>query len=223
MNVIKRIKKFMAVYRLPYEIKPPYTHIVQAGDPVLRKPAEYLKKQDIETPQVQELIELMKKITIDYQFVGLSACQIGIPLRIMTLHLPRAQIDRLFTPEQIQTKEIEEIPLQVWINPEMKVNDYKSVIDTEQCGSLLSLCADVKRYYKVTLNGLDENGKIKSLTAQGWTARIIQHEMDHLSGVLYTDIMIPKSLRNVVWKKINEFNGFIELRYYPKFQYKKKK
>lgn len=43
--------------------------------------------------------------------------------------------------------------LQVWINPEMKVNDYKSVIDTEQCGSLLSLCADVKRYYKVTLNG----------------------------------------------------------------------
>lgn len=55
----------------------------------------------------------MKKITLDYQFVGLSACQIGIPLRILTLHLPRSQIDRLFTPEQIQSKEIEEIPLQV--------------------------------------------------------------------------------------------------------------
>lgn len=74
MSLFKRIRKFISVYRLPYEIKPPYTHIVQAGDPVLRKPAESLRKQDISTPQVTEVIIIRifsKPLTHAHRFFSL--------------------------------------------------------------------------------------------------------------------------------------------------------
>lgn len=64
------------------------------------------------------------------------------------------------------------------------------------------------------LTGLDETGKPDSWTAEGWAARIIQHEMDHLDGLLFTDSMLPKSLECVCWQDINLQNGLLELRYY---------
>lgn len=62
---------------------------------------------------------------------------------------------------------------------------------------------------------MDENGNSKSMIASGWTARVIQHEMDHLDGIVYTDIMDPKSLKCTLWKQVNDYNGHIEIQYYP--------
>lgn len=64
--------------------------------------------------------------------------------------------------------------------------------------------------------GLDAEGNKKMMEGSGLIARIIQHEIDHLNGILYTDKMIPKSLTCTVWREINELNGLIELRYYPR-------
>lgn len=56
MSLFQRIKKFIQVYRLPYDVRPPYTHIVQAGDPVLRKPSDYVQRADIKSAEIQDVI-----------------------------------------------------------------------------------------------------------------------------------------------------------------------
>lgn len=61
--------------------------------------------------------------------------------------------------------------------------------------------------------GMNENGENKTLDAKGWTARIVQHEIDHLNGIMFTDRMIPSSLCCTGWHSINEYQGFVELRY----------
>lgn len=61
--------------------------------------------------------------------------------------------------------------------------------------------------------GIDEKGEKKTLDAKGWTARIVQHEMDHLNGVMFTDRMVPTSLCCTGWHTINNYQGFVELRY----------
>lgn len=73
--------------------------------------------------------------------------------------------------------------------------------------------ADVPRFHKILLTGLDQNGQDLEIEAKGWTARIIQHEMDHLNGVLYTDLMDRKSLACSCWTVINERGGKVELPY----------
>lgn len=73
--------------------------------------------------------------------------------------------------------------------------------------------AEVPRFYQVQLTGLDENAEDLKIEAKGWTARIIQHEMDHLNGVLYTDLMDRKSLVCSCWAVVNERNGRVELPY----------
>lgn len=61
--------------------------------------------------------------------------------------------------------------------------------------------------------GINENGEKLTLDARGWTSRIIQHEMDHLNGVMFSDRMILNSLCCTGWHTINQFQGFVELRY----------
>jgi len=61
--------------------------------------------------------------------------------------------------------------------------------------------------------GIDENGEKKTLDAKEWTARIVQHEMDHLNGVMYSDRMVLDSLCCTGWHTINKYQGFVELRY----------
>ena len=63
-------------------------------------------------------------------------------------------------------------------------------------------------------SGLNEVGEKSTLRVKGWNARIAQHEMDHINGVLYTDIMDRKSFQNDVWSKINYRFGKVELRFY---------
>lgn len=122
----------------------------------------------------------------------------------------------------------------------MKILDYDTNIEPEMCGSILSFQADVKRFNAVQLSGqyllttkfsielgelrnnlpifagFDERGQNQKVEATGYLARIIQHEMDHLNGILYTDLMTPKTLQCCAWKEINVLNGYVELNYYPK-------
>lgn len=74
---------------------------------------------------------------------------------------------------------------------------------------------EVKRYEEVLLSGLNEKGQPKELHLKGWNARIAQHEVDHLNGQVYVDIMEPKSFSCVAWESVNRNAGQISIPFYP--------
>ena len=99
------------------------------------------------------------------------------------------------------------------INPSLKVTDYEKHSFTETCASVTGYSADVARYNAVELTGLDVAGKEQKLALTGWNARIAQHEMDHIDGVMFTDLMDRKTLSCTCWDAVNKHNGRIEMRF----------
>lgn len=97
----------------------------------------------------------------------------------------------------------------------MKVTDYTKVTFQEGCESVKGFVADVPRCISVELTGFDEEGKMLNKNFVGWPARIVQHEMDHLDGTLYTDIMDRNTLACGFWEHVNKNNGRIELPFRP--------
>jgi len=95
----------------------------------------------------------------------------------------------------------------------MKVKNYNKTLFPEACESIRGLSAVVPRYKEVSIKGYDTNGAVVEWLASGWAARIVQHEMDHLDGCLYTDIMDTKSLQVDAWHKINVRQGNFHLSY----------
>jgi len=83
------------------------------------------------------------------------------------------------------------------------VTDFNRIRFPEACESVRGLSAVVSRYAGVSIKGYDTTGAVTEWSATGWAARIVQHEMDHLDGSLYTDIMDPKSLQIDDWRRIN--------------------
>ncbi|KAL1465516.1 hypothetical protein WDU94_005079 [Cyamophila willieti] len=211
MKLVRVLKSFLRPKVVPK--KPPYDHITQIGDPVLRHVCKPVDAAEINSDKTQELIIQMKNIMHKFQLFGLSAPQVGLPLRLFIIAFPKPE--ETFNEDEIKRLEMEAFPHMVWINPEMKILDYKNKItEVESCGSLKSLQAQVPRFRKVQLTGLNELGQSKSWIAEGWSARMVQHEMDHLNGTLFTDCMLPKTLECISWHDINLQNGLLELRYY---------
>ena len=105
---------------------PPYSHIVQLGDPVLRAKCDPVEAGDIKDREIQEVINTMKFVINRFDCVGLSAPQIGVPLQIMMCQFTKKQIK--FWSEEIQKKRgMEVIPMKIFINPKLKVLDQTKV------------------------------------------------------------------------------------------------
>lgn len=107
-------------------------------------------------------------------------------------------------------------PFTVFINPEIKVLDHKKIVFEESCASIIGYAAEVPRNYKVEVTAFDSEGKQFSHTFSGWNARIVQHEIDHLNGIVFTDLMNRKTLRCTNWEMVNTKGGRIEIPFYPK-------
>lgn len=198
--------------KTPIRKKPPYEHITQIGDPILRQPCKPLEVREITSSKTQKIILEMKNVMRKNKLFGMSAPQVGIPLRLFVVSFPRPEED--FPQDEIAQLEMQAFPHMVWINPVMKILDHKNQVTAyEGCGSVKGLQAKVCRYHKVHLTGYDEFAKETSWTPEGWSARIVQHEMDHLDGNLFTDKMLAKSLEFMNWDEINRFNGLVELRF----------
>lgn len=99
------------------------------------------------------------------------------------------------------------------INPVLKVTDYEKRTFTETCASVTGYAADVPRYNAVELTGTKETGDEVRLALSGWNARIAQHEMDHIDGIIFTDLMDRKSLTCTCWDAVNQHNGRVEMRF----------
>jgi peptide deformylase len=163
--------------------------IVQTGDPVLRETARPLTPADLATAEIQQLIELMRETMRDAPGVGLAAPQVGLPLQLAVIE------DVGESPEQERVP----VPFHVIASPRLTLGD-EIVEHYEGCLSVEGFQALVPRARGVTVEALDHRGQPITIRAQGWYARILQHEIDHLNGTLYIDRMKTRTFataRNV--------------------------
>lgn len=170
--------------------------IVQAGDPVLRRTAAPVDPHRLTTPFVEELLVSMRDTMRAAPGVGLAAPQVGEALQLVVIEDPHELVERFSPARRVELGRVP-VPLRVLVNPTLEVLDATEELFFEGCLSLNGLSALVPRARAVRVRALDERGESVVWEAEGWPARIIQHELDHLAGVLYVDRMVSRSLTTV--------------------------
>ena len=167
--------------------------IVQAGNPVLRKQSRPLTKDEIASPSIRELIELMRETMREAPGVGLAAPQIGLPIQLAVIE-DRAEYVEGLSADELAERQRAAIPFHVIINPKLSFLDDSTVEFFEGCLSVEGFSAIVDRALKVRVECLNDRGDPITIDAHGWHARILQHEIDHLNGTLYIDRMNSRTL-----------------------------
>jgi peptide deformylase len=170
------------------------------GEPVLRGRAKPLRPEEILLPSTQELIASMRETMHDAPGVGLAAPQVGLPLQLAVIE-DREEYMKDFTREMLAERERKPVAFEVIINPVLTFEEAPEIEFFEGCLSLPGQVAVVPRARKVKVECLDAEGRPKVIRASGWHARILQHEIDHLSGALYVDRM-----RSVTLCTLDNFN-----------------
>jgi len=166
--------------------------IVQLGDPVLRHVGRDLTPAEIRGAEAKVLIERMRETMRKAPGVGLAAPQIGLGLRLAVIEDQASYVEEM-DPEERAAKERDPVPFHAVINPRIEILDRTPVRFFEGCLSLAGFVAVVARARAVRVRCLDHAGKPRTIEAQGWYARILQHEIDHLDGVVYVDRMEPRT------------------------------
>jgi peptide deformylase len=170
--------------------------IVQVGEPVLRQRARPLSKEEIALPETQQLIVWMHETMRDAPGVGLAAPQVGLPLQLAVVE-DRPEYSKDIAADRLAERQRQAVPFQVLINPQIVERSEEQVEFFEGCLSLAGFSALVKRSQQVAVEYLDEHGQPRRVEAQGWYARILQHEIDHLHGRLYIDRMEARSFMSI--------------------------
>ncbi|MBD0851012.1 peptide deformylase [Maribacter arenosus] len=190
--------------------------IVAYGDPVLRKVGKEIEK---DFPKLDELIENMWESMYNASGVGLAAPQIGLPLRLFIVDAtPFAEDDELTEAEQNTLKEFK----QVFINAKIVEETGKDWAFNEGCLSIPDIREDVFRKDTVTITFMDECFKEHTETYDGILARIIQHEYDHIEGILFTDKLSSLKRRLLKGRLSNISKGKISVDYRMRFPNMKK-
>jgi peptide deformylase len=166
--------------------------ISQVGEPVLRQPARPLAVEEILSPPIQQLIELMRDTMQDAPGVGLAAPQIGLPLQLAVIE-DRIEYHRDIPAEQLAARRRVPTPFHVIINPQLSIANMAEIAFFEGCLSLTGFVALVPRALAVHVQCMNERGEPRVIDAEDWYARILQHEIDHLNGTLYIDRMEARS------------------------------
>jgi len=164
--------------------------IVQVGDPVLRAVARRITVDEL--PGLQELIAEMRDTMRAAPGVGLAAPQIGRSLAIAVIE-DSAQVPA----EQLAARERSAVAFHAIVNPVLEAIGDEGVVAYEGCLSFSGFIMLVPRARRVRVTALDEHGAPIAIEASGWYARILQHEIDHLNGIVCCDRMDPRSLSTV--------------------------
>ena len=155
--------------------------IVKYPDKFLRQPT---KPVDVIDDTVQQLIDDMADTMYDEPGVGLAAIQVGSDLSIIVYDVAPREAER---------------SLNVLINPEIVSKEGATVSENEGCLSVPDFRADVKRYAVVRVRGLDRHGHPVDIAAEGFPSVVLQHEIDHLNGILFIDRI--SSLKREMYKR----------------------
>ncbi len=152
--------------------------ITKYGEDILRQKLKPVKYEDI-APLLPKLLADMEETCLAVRGVGLAANQVGLDYRLAVILLPNPEDEKL-PPVRY-----------VIINPVI-LSKRGEKIEEEGCLSLPGLWADVKRATDITVKYIDENGQEQVKRARGLLAKAFQHEVDHLDGKLFVDLVDPK-------------------------------
>jgi len=167
------------------------------GHPVLRARAKAIDPADIKSPRVQQLVDDMFETMKEYHGVGLAAPQVHEGLRLFVAGFPPR-------PGDEEEDDDARVPLMALINPEVTPLGSETEEDWEGCLSIPEIRGRVPRSREIEVRAYDRRGRRISIHARGFTARVIQHETDHLDGVLFFDRM--RSLETLTY--LEEFNRY---------------
>jgi peptide deformylase len=170
--------------------------IVQVGDPVLRRRARALSREEILGAPVQRLIAHMRDAMRKAPGVGLAAPQIGESLRLAVIE-DRPEFLEKIPPEVLVERDRRPVAFHVIVNPRLTVAGDERAEFFEGCLSFAGFVGLVARARAVRVECLNERAEPVTITARGWYARILQHEIDHLDGVVCVDRMDLRSLTSV--------------------------
>jgi peptide deformylase len=166
--------------------------VARMGHPVLRAKARRLEKAEIRSVPFQKLIDDMIDTMHEYHGVGLAAPQIHEGLRLFVASLDTGEGDEA---------EVETLAI---VNPEITIVGGEVVDDWEGCLSIPDIRGRVPRAREITVRAMDRNGDRIELHAHDFHARVLQHETDHLDGVLFIDRM--KSYESLTF--LDEYSRF---------------
>jgi len=154
--------------------------IARMGHPVLCEAAKEV--EDPTAPEIAYLVNDMIETMHDAPGVGLAAPQVHAPLRVMVFHVPRGR-------DAAEEAGEGGVPLTVLINPKIEPLTDETNQAFEGCLSLPGMTGKVSRYSHIRYSGLDLDGNLIEREATGFHARVVQHEYDHLDGILYPQRM----------------------------------
>jgi len=151
--------------------------IISLPDPHLRQKSQ---RVGIITPEIRKIIADMKEATVDWE--RSREHEIGVALAAV-------QIDRLYKIVVIRNNynNKDDLTFTAFINPEVTKFEGELIEDFEGCLSVKNFYGKVPRYRKVRVKALNEHGKEFRITAEGFLARIFQHEIDHTNGIVFVD------------------------------------
>jgi len=191
--------------------------ILAYGDTVLRKKGESISES---YPELDKLIENMYETMYAASGIGLAAPQIGLPIRLFLVDAtPFAEDEDLTPKEQEQFKDFKHI----FINAQIIEEEGDEWVFNEGCLSIPDIREDVFRKPVIRMQYQDENFETHIKTFDGIIARIIQHEYDHIEGILFTDKLSPLKKRLIKGKLANISKGKINVDYRMRFPDQKKK
>ena len=170
--------------------------VAHMGHPILRAKARPLEAAEIRSSEVQQLIDDMFDTMAEYRGVGLAAPQVHESVRLFVAGFP--------DDEDEGDEDEQEVPRMALINPEITVVGRELTDDWEGCLSIPDIRGRVPRARQIAVRAYDRNGKRFEIKASGFTARVIQHETDHLDGLLFFDRM--KSLESLTF--LEEFGRY---------------
>ncbi len=172
--------------------------IARMGHPVLKVRADEI--DDPKAPEIASLVEFMLDTMADADGLGLAAPQVYVPLRLVIFRIP--------PPDVGYEEELDREPLSLrtLINPQIEPLSDEKTLGWEGCLSVPGLRGKVRRYTKIRYSGLSLDGTTIDDVAEGLHARVVQHECDHLDGVLYPMRMDDLSLLTFEseWKHLRE-------------------
>ncbi|MBT8196166.1 MAG: peptide deformylase [Bacteroidia bacterium] len=183
--------------------------IVAYGDPVLKKEAEEI---DENYPDLDKLIENMFETMYNAAGVGLAAPQIGKSIRLFIVDA---------SPFAEEEKDLEDFK-RVFINPEILDEDGKKWSFNEGCLSIPGVREDVNRQPELEIEYYDEHFELKTEKLTGLAARVVQHEYDHIDGILFTDHLTPLKRRLLKGKLKDISKGIVSVDYNMRFPDRRK-
>lgn len=187
--------------------------IVAYGDPVLKRKAEDIEK---DFPKLSELIANMFETMYEASGVGLAAPQVGLSIRLFVVDgspFAEREEDEEEDPKAIGMEDFK----RVFINPLIEVEEGEEWGFNEGCLSIPKIREEVFRKEKITISYRDQNWKKQRETFDGYRARIIQHEYDHIEGILFTDHLSVLKRKLLTKKLTNISKGEISVDYRMKF------